>query len=418
MSPLFRKCRNWLSYKHINEKKLEIKTIELKVDDISYFNLSTNSIISFTYEGELFYFRECPLIVGMREYFYNAVERFFSMLGRSRIDSKHFKQKIPIKIDFDTSVINMFYDYLNHLLCISGFVKKISRAGEISRRLGFSIWDVTSRMYNEDFFCAFGLKDLPKECYDISIYFIWYMRGVSFSYETRKITRSKTHSYFSAVKSISCKIVADSIGLNHMIPETDLCRIELDDGSFLFGVLSAAANGSRMIDSKVKMDGSLQKELSNLNILDLICFQPDHGANNYNVYQVNGKNLVCAFDNDNPITFLPLPYIRYNFGGCSSVVNRDGRYNRPYIDQELYDNIRNLDIVLLKKKLMPYLNSVQIHSLILRLRSIKKIFKKSVTGDRRMVMADDDWNMETIAEEMSGKYGKTYLTLALSHGIS
>jgi hypothetical protein len=238
------------------------------------------------------------------------------------------------------------------------------------------------------------------------------MRGVAAAYRTGRFVRSRTHSYFSAVRSIASGIVANAVGLGHMIPETSLCRLEFEDGNSILGVLSAAADGNRMADVNPTVDGSLQRELANLNILDLICFQPDHGVNNYNVYRENGEYRVCAFDNDNPNTFLPLPYIKRNFLGCSSVVNGEGRYNRPYIDQELYSNLEKLDILSLKTQLKPYLNVIQIYSLISRLRLLKNIFEKSVSADHRMSVADHNWDQNTVADELSGKYGRTYLTIA------
>ena len=411
MHCILRKLCNQLSRKRIDEKKLDIKRISLRLEDISYFNLSSNTVSSFTYEGKLFYFRECSPRLRFHEYFTTAVDRFFFILNRIWIHPEHFKQKIPIVIHFDDSVIWMFREYLNRLSRKSDFIRTLSHTNEISRKLRFSIWDDQSQTYTADFFCAFGLADLPRECYDIAIYFIWYMRGVAAAYRMAKLVRSRTHSYFSAVRSIASGIVANAIGLGHMIPETRLCRLEFKDGDSMLGVLSAAANGNRMADVNPTVDGSLQRELANLNILDLICFQPDHGVNNYNVYRENGEYRVCAFDNDNPNTFLPLPYIKRNFLGCSSVVNGEGRYNRPYIDQELYSKIENLDILSLKTQLKPYLNFIQIYSLIFRLKSLKNILKKSVADDHCMAIADHDWKQNTVADELSGQYGRTYLTI-------
>lgn len=46
------------TYKHIDESKLKVISIKLKEQDLSYFNLSSNSIISFYYNEKLYYFRE------------------------------------------------------------------------------------------------------------------------------------------------------------------------------------------------------------------------------------------------------------------------------------------------------------------------------------------------------------------------
>ena len=402
MRYLLRLFRNALSRKRIDEDALDIGTLSLRADELSWFYLSTNAICSFVHEGKRFYFRECPPIREPREYFLDAVDRFFSMAERSWIDPAHFGQEIPIAIHFDEEVVSAFRGYLERSCKDGSLIKRLSRADELSQAMNFSIWDGQTHEYTEDFFRAFGLEALPLECREIAVCFLWYMRGIAAAYKTQSLVRSRTHSWFSAVRSVATKIVADAVGLGHMIPKTRLCRLELEDGSAMLGVLCEAAKGNRMSDTQVTADASLQRELTDLNILDLICFQPDHGPNNYNVYREGGEYRVCAFDNDNPNTFLPFPFVSRNFCGCSPIVSAKGRYDRPYMDGALLLAVRNLNVALLKKELKPYLNFLQTFALLFRLRVIKKALKKAP----RML----EGNMLT--GELNGRYGKTYLTIA------
>jgi hypothetical protein len=88
-----------------------------------------------------------------------------------------------------------------------------------------------------------------------------------------------------------------------------------------------------------------------------------------------------------------------------------GRYNRPYIDGELLFAIQNLNTALLKKELKPYLNFLQIFALICRLKLMRKQLAKSSKEEPRMAAPCRAWIEDMLTEELSGKYGKTYLTI-------
>ncbi len=411
MNNFFRKCLHQTMRMHVDESMLDIQYIKMSKSEISYFNLSSNPILSFICDGKLCYFRECPRILSFNEYFEKAVEKFFETIHQLHINEKHFKQEIPIEINFSKVIVSVFREYLQKLLNCESFWKTISRVDKISQKMKFSIWEPHS--YTSDFFDAYGLCNLPNDCYDIAIYFIWYMRSASAIYRTLNIVRGKKYSYFSGVRSVASTIVADAIGLGHMITSARFCRIEFDDGEIILGVISDAASGTRMVDSSVQLNGSLQKELLNLNVLDLICFQTDHGANNYNVFEQEGVYTVCAFDNDNPNTFLPVPMIKHNFLGCSSLVTSEGLLNRPYISKEMISNIQSVDVDRLKKQLKPYMNSLQIGALIFRLKKIRNMFEKSINRNPNLAIADNEWNDKTVMEEVNGKYGRTYLSRLL-----
>lgn len=404
-------CINQTMRKHINETDMDIRHIILRKEDISYFNLSSNSIISFVYEGKLYYFRECIQRLDFQDYYQKSIERFFATLDKLYIQQEHFKQKIPIRLHFSSDEIKDFYDYLEKKKKNKNFWKTISRIDHISIKKNFSIW--LRQCYDPEFFHCFALGDIPQQCYDIGIYFLWYMRGVCADYRTMNIVKGKQYSYFLAVKSVASQIVAESIGLGHMITSAEFCRIEFEDGDVLFGIISNEAQGNRMIDGDVQINGCLQKELLNLNVLDIICFQTDHGMNNYNVIRQGENYAICAFDNDNPNTFLPIPSIKYNFLGCSSLVDRKGFLNRPYFSEELLGRIQKLDLPSLKRKLNPYLNKCQICALIFRIKKLQKMLQRTERNGHHVIISDDQWNNQTVIAELGGLYGKTYLTILL-----
>ena len=410
MKQKIRNLANILCYKHIDEDKLNVETIELKKSEVSFFNLSSNEIISFTYEGKVYYFRKCPILYSKENYFKKSIKRFFESLNQLYINPEHFKQEFPINLNFTTQVIDMFKEYIDGKCCDRVFIKHLSEFDYISYSANFSIWNETK--YDVEFFSLFGLGDVPKDCIDIAIYFIWNMRSVSSLYRTINITKGKKHSFFSAVKAISSQIVAEELGLEHLITTAKWCNIDFGNGESLFGLLSNCAEGSRMIDSNIQADASLQRELLNLNLLDVICHQTDHGPNNYNIYQNNGEWNVCAFDNDNPSTFFPIFSIDMVLSRCSPFVNKSGIINRPYMDKDVSHKLLNLDIKRINNRLKPYLNFIARRALIKRIQLLQKAVIKTKEGNNSFLLAKDDFNELTIKEELSGKYGMTYLGIS------
>ena len=57
----------------------------------------------------------------------------------------------------------------------------------------------------------------------------------------------------------------------------------------------------------------------------------------------------------------------------------------------------------LKAALRPYLNKLQIASLIDRVGLLQKLLKEVA------LLSDSQWDEETLKKELSGAYGKTYL---------
>ncbi len=407
---IVRACLNELTKKQINESALSVKSITLSAGDLLYFNLSSNPIISFRLDGNLYYFRECPLLMGFDDYCQNALNRFFNSIHNLGITKDHFKQEIPIKTTFSDAEVTAFETYLNEKAKDSAFVNIILSADNISQKIEFNIWE--KQTYSNAFFNAFGLSSLPDECEDIAIYFIWYMRSVSMSYKTLNIVKGQKYSYFSAVRSVSTKIIADFLGLGDMITSADFCRITLDNGETLFGIISESAKGERMSDSDTGITPALQRELINLNVLDAICFQKDHGPNNYNVYSVNGEIKVCAFDNDNPTTFLPIPFVYTSLSGSVPLVDKKGRINRPHFDIDLADRLNTVDVITLQMRLKPYLNLLQRKAVVFRIKKLKKALSKTAKERADFLISANQWNDKTVESELSEAFGITYLKKA------
>lgn len=388
-----------LSKKRVTIDNNSVSSIKLSKNSLSVFSLSTNPIISFEIDGELFFFRECNKIYKKREFFKNAIQRFFDFIELQKVNKEIFKEKIPIKISFSEKEIIEFKKYILTKKDERPFYKKLVKTDKICGETGFNIWQ--TRSYDETFFSEFGLDDLKSDLFDIAVLFLWHMRSSCLLFRTQKISRYDGYSFFSASKTVASKIVAEELGLSHMIVDARPVCLSLDNDVKLFGILTPKAPGFRALDLQIQANSLLQKELHDLCLLDKICFQTDHGADNYNIYCDDKTCFVCAFDNDNPYAFSPLPYVK---------TNRGGGFLFPVISNGIFEKIKNVDFKTLKKRLTPYLNAAQVNSLIYRMRSIQKSMIKAQKMGTLNVLNENDWTEELLHKELFGEFGETYLT--------
>lgn len=408
MKQLVRDLAYQLVRKRIDESSLEVCEVSCKREELSFFSLSTNSIISFEHEGDLWYFRECPCIVPAEAYWPEVIDRFFDSLDRLGISDRHFSQAIPIRIDFEREEKASFRKYIESKRSDKAFRKALQNADRISRRMAFSVWE--NQKYDSGFFDAFALYDLPEKCRDIAVYFLWNMRTAAANFRVRSLVRGKRYSHFAAVRATASRIVAEELNLEHLITPTKWCRLIVDDGCVLFGAVSPSAPGRRMRDVAITPQPSMQRELLCLNILDVICNQTDHGPNNYNVLvEEDGRCSICAFDNDNAKTFFPVFTIRQRLSGCTSIADRYNIIQRPHMDGKLAQQLRWLNVRRLCRRLRPYLNWLQIAAMCHRLRGINRAIAKTEKQNPDFLIDHSTWSVQTVAEEMSGKYGLTYL---------
>lgn len=401
-----------LTCKKIDEEKLDIVRIKILRKDVSYFNLSTNKIASLFYDGSLYYFRECPKILSKKEYFTSAVTDFFNSLTQLGISEEHFRQEYPIRIEFSDEEIEAFRNYIAENMQSNKFISCLSQTDIRANKSGFSVWD-NKISPDRAFFEGFGLYHIEKELSDIAVYFLWCMRAVAHNYRTMKIAKGQNYSFFYSVRAISSEIVAKALDLGHMITASVWCLIEYEDGKTQFGLLSQAAPGTRMKDTVVSCSGGLQRELINLNLLDLISYQPDHGPNNYNV-EIGDDCRVVAFDNDNAKTFFPNIKVTTTLAGCRPLINRKGFIDRPYFDRNVYKKLVGLDFKALNNDLKRYLNVLQRIAVMIRIKRVISSISKTQRLNNRFLCDTSDWSIQTAKEEISGIYGKTYLMRAIN----
>ena len=411
MKQLIRNLAYQLTRKRIREDSLIVQEITLKREELSLFCLSTNPIISFIHDGQLWYFRECPRILPVNAYWDEMIERFFDSLDLLGISKEHFAQDIPIRISFDDMETACFRQYITRKRHNRRFQNAIRNADRISQKMHFSIWE--NQTYDTAFFETFALEELPEKCRDIAVYFLWNMRSAAANFRLIHFTRGKRYSFFSASRAVASRVVAEALNQEHLVTPASFCRLVIDKDKVLFGVISPGAPGNRMYDLALEPTASLQRELLCLNILDVICHQTDHSPNNYNVsVEADGNSAVCAFDNDNPQTFFPDFSIRSPLSGCAPVIDGGNQIQRPHMDRSLAETLLRLDPRKLRLLLKPYLNVLQIAAVNTRIRRLNRAIVKTQAQNPGFLI--DEWTMETVAEEITDCSVQTYLKKAVS----
>ncbi len=411
MNHILRSILYKLTCKRVDENNIDFMQLNVSEDDVSYFNLSTNSILLVNVDGKTYYFRECPRIISRDRYFKNAVNNFFETLEQVNTKSESFNQEVLINTCFLSEDVIKFREYVFSLIKNNRYIRALSATDVVSERVSFSIWE--RRDYNRSFFENFGMGDLPDGTEDIAVYFLWCMRSAAISFRLFSIAKGKNYSFFSAVRAYSSVIIAEALGLDNMITDTRWCKLNISNGKELFGMLSEPAPGFRASDAELSPDGSLQRELLCLNVLDYICFQKDHGPNNYSVLVEDGCSHICAFDNDNPFTFFPMVNVSDGLSGCAPLISSEGIIDRPYFDNQLADAILNLDVQYLLSELKPFLNFIQLKALCRRISDVQTAIIKTMKSKSDFLLNKTQWNDQTLKTELSDSYGLTYLKKAL-----
>lgn len=378
-------CRYLLSPRGFYDLDDEIKCIKCSSKDISLLTQTSNNVMEIMTESGMIYFRECKLHKELYQYIMDEIDFYYS----------HICFENPEAVNF-----------LKKMLANSKNLRKFANMGMTN--------DKSSGAYK---FCmgkggAFiGLKNVPAGLEENLKDFVQYIWGDLFAYKLNSGIKLGQYQIYNAVRCIGTYRMAKLLGLESLIPETEYAIVCVDNSKKLFGTVMKQASGVgadkiAQAEKEKIITPSLQRMLNNLNILDVICLEKDHRPSNYNiVIDKNKAHSVVAFDNDSPNSF-GLGGINFaTYAGCSPWIV-EGRLNRPYIDRGVADNIINLDEQMLFDEMNELLNSFQLHALQSRIEEVKKVLRDS----SYKFLDESEWNIDTINEELSGKYGNTYLT--------
>lgn len=222
---------------------------------------------------------------------------------------------------------------------------------------------------------------------------------------------------FSANRAVASYKVAQLLGKETLLTKCEMAWLKIDDNEPFLGTMSSIANGVgfwNYIKTKSIKDHftpSLLRDLSNLEILDTICHEPDHGANNYMLVVDETEKIthICAFDNDNPKDFFISTDCKHSLTTeTKSMITKNGCFNRKYADKDIVGKLLSLNRKTVFKELNPYLNCLQLHFCWLRVRSLQKSIEKSLDIDKLCLLSHSEWTQQMVDDEISGKNGRTY----------
>jgi hypothetical protein len=218
---------------------------------------------------------------------------------------------------------------------------------------------------------------------------------------------------YNAGKMMAEEAIAALFGLERLLTNTHFCKVCIGNGEELVGTIMNDAGGVDIRffsdDYKEAITPQLVCDLDNLNILDAVCYEKDHRPGNYHlILNDKGKAVsICSFDNDSPWAFSPFGRLSFESYEKSSSIIKQGKINRPCVDEEVANRVLGLDNNSFQNNLKPFLNSFQLHSCWKRIQKLQEVLDKSRNKFRRK----DYWDESIVNQEMSGNYGKTYLSV-------
>lgn len=228
-----------------------------------------------------------------------------------------------------------------------------------------------------------------------------------------RILEPGTVSLASVCRSYGTELVGKLLGLESLHPQSELVSLPgLGDG-----ILQAPAEGISIlpftaVQRRDMLTGAFQKEINNLNLLDVICYETDHSPNNYLVKRDSAGKLVglSVFDNNGVGVFACRSTVCfYTYKKISLYLTEDGCVRRPHMSRQTANNLEQISFWTLYQCMRCCLKPLPILFLYRRISILQKAVRKTAARDPSFLLDDVDWNESTIQEELSGTYGKTYL---------
>ena len=279
----------------------------------------------------------------------------------------------------------------------------------ILKKSRFSIWRgdkvIPPKVMN-----ALGFLDLPEDKFEIFAYFITFIRSAIVNYYFHNFLEMEQYETYLANKSLATFHLAKLIGLERLVVPTKFVKL-IDGNEVFYGVMCGKAPGIRAFGSSFEMTSSLHRELSNLKVLDALCFQPNHWVNNYNVVlDTDGRAVsVCAFDNDSNWCFMPFyrPTFYSKCGG-EPLIDKDGLFRMAHLEKETAIRILEIHLEELDNVMSRYLNFLQLNALHHRLRFLQKAIRKTCRVRSDFLVNAEKWSANFLDSELQGSYGRTY----------
>lgn len=363
----------------------EATAIDCRPEDITVLTATSNNVLKIAHEGKTLFFRQCRRHTEIHEYVQTLIDEYYCS-GELQKDRETVEKSLAQRKNFSKFVnMGMTND-------ISSGVYRFCMGGA-SELIG---------IVNDDAELNDRLRDFAQ--------FVW---GELYAYKLNAGIKTGAYQTYNAVRQIATKRIADLFGLSELVPRTEFAVLNISDGRRLFGTVMEAAPGTILERESAQKRRSivtprLQHALNDLNFLDALCHEKDHRPGNYTVVMTGNKaESICAFDNDSPMSFGLGSASFESYMNCSPYILRHS-LNRPYIGEKIVKILSANHIDKLCQATKDLLNPVQLTALKRRFRALQKAASMLRP---HTALSDEEWNDETVREELGGAFGKTYLGL-------
>ena len=239
------------------------------------------------------------------------------------------------------------------------------------------------------------------------------------AYFTNSDAKMGTYHCYTTAKVLATEAMARLIGLEDLIPHAQYVKLVVTDAEnrVIFGNFMEKAHGICAMDipghqRRALLTPDFQRAMLNMNLLDVITHEQDHSPNNYNVVMDDSGLAagISVYDNNGVGTFSMSIGIDYEtYKRCSSFLRADGTVNRPCLDKTVANAVMLLTWKEVKDTLSPWLSKTAVWCTWNRIVALQRAIKRSIEINPDFLLDRESFAEESIEDELSGRYGKTYL---------
>lgn len=358
---------------------------ELCASSVSHVIDYTNNIVVFTTDDGKLFLKPAEIRLSGREFIHRCIESFFSSICRDDF----------LKAEITKS--------MQSAKCRSKFTGMGTKNGH----------SALNRYLTTDDATCIGLPAVDKEHSPTLRKFVFYAYGELSAYVENSGTKKGALQTVGVARALAVYKLSRELGIN-AVPSTRFAEFTCGGRKYT-GMLTNEGHGINVgnvppAERRRRVTPKLMRALSDISFLDALTCDNDRRPDNYfTVTDGRGDYVdICSFDNDGPTVFLPAPFTSVkSVVGCSPLIKR-GRINRPHMNKSLAERI----LAYGAENANGYrglLSGLQLACFKSRLKKLQKAIKKTAKRNPAFLLDDDGWTEECIAEELSGKYGKTYL---------
>ncbi|MBR4608491.1 MAG: hypothetical protein IKO41_20010 [Lachnospiraceae bacterium] len=363
--------------------------ISCRLPDLS-FHIRSSTVIEVSHDGNPLFFRKCAIHGKLKDYVFSMIDFYYSYIQKDHHEDKE-----------------QIVESLN-----GGGMRKFVRMGFHKRSSS------TAHRFLAGSACASDLGIATKQDDDFTSRirdFVKYSSNeLTIFYNERYYCKRGKKQTYHALNSLAYDEICRMLGLSDIICANTPGYLRIE-GVCHFGMFMAKAKGIQgskipFENREIMISPAFQRKLLMLNAVDYLCNVYDHGPYNYYVSLDENQRIVDieSFDNDEIGAFPVFASVHLPGNNISPFICNK-KVNRPYFDKQLAERILSLnqnDIYALCKK---YLNHARAKGVAHRFDILKESILNSSNLDQGFLLDDVAWNGDTIREELSGKYGKTYL---------